>query len=138
MVVACSAMIIGSASQPPLTARAAKWSILGLLAVCLTLLMVCAPDASAQKRLKLKQADQLRSGRDPAGEKIQRAIGNVVFNQNTTTIYCDSAYFYKDKNAVSAFGRIRITEGDSVTITGSSLEYDGNTKHAKLRRNVVF
>jgi lipopolysaccharide export system protein LptA len=138
MVVACSAMNIGPASQTSSTARAPKWSILGLLAVCLTLLMLCAPEASAQKRLKLKQADQLRSGRDPAGDKIQRAIGNVVFNQNTTTIYCDSAYFYKDKNAISAFGRIRITEGDSVTITGSSLEYDGNTKHAKLRKNVVF
>ena len=33
---------------------------------------------------------------------------------------------------------MRITEGDSVTITGNNLEYDGNTKKAKLRNNVVF
>ena len=137
MVVACSAMNDGSESKTPLSARSTIW-LLNLVLGCLTLLLVCAPDASAQKRLKLKQADQLRSGRDPSGEKIERAIGNVVFNQNTTTIYCDSAYFYKSRNAIAAFGRIRITEGDSVTITGNSLEYDGNKKHAKLRKNVVF
>lgn len=95
-------------------------------------------EAVAQKRVKLKQADQLRSGRDASGTKYSRAIGNVIFNQNNTTIYCDSAWFYKDKNAIEAFGRIRITEGDSVTITGGKLEYDGNTRHAKLRKNVVF
>src|SRR6185436_15512806 len=36
------------------------------------------------------------------------------------------------------FGRVRIVEGDSVTITASHLEYDGNKKRAKLRHNVVF
>ena len=35
-------------------------------------------------------------------------------------------------------GKVRITEGDSVTITGRKLEYDGDTKKAKLRNNVVF
>lgn len=104
---------------------------------CILLLLSCV-DAAAQKRVKLKQADQLRSGRDASGNKFDRAIGNVIFSQNATTIYCDSAYFYKQKNAVEAFGRIRITEGDSVTIVGSKLEYDGNTKHARLRKNVVF
>jgi lipopolysaccharide export system protein LptA len=29
-------------------------------------------------------------------------------------------------------------EGDSIDITGSRLEYDGNTKKAKLRNNVIF
>jgi len=138
MVVACSAMNDGSLLKMP-PGEPPVWSRfpLGLVAVvCLTLLFVF--DASAQKRVKLKQAQQLRSGRDAAGNKFSRAIGDVVFEQSTTTIYCDSAWFYKDRNAVEAFGRIRITEGDSVTITGNKLEYDGNTKHAKLRKNVVF
>lgn len=92
----------------------------------------------AQKRVKLKQADQLRSGKDPQGNKFERVIGNVIFTQNKTTIYCDSAYFYKSKNSIEAFGRIRITEGDSITITGNKLQYDGDSKKAKLRNNVVF
>ncbi|MEJ1239537.1 OstA-like protein [Chryseolinea sp. T2] len=111
--------------------------ILSIL-VCVVLVVTSATEVSAQKRLKLKHGDQLRSGKDAAGNKFDRVIGNVIFNQNTTTIYCDSAYFYKQKNSIEAFGHIRITEGDSVTITGNRLEYDGNTKHAKLRKNVVF
>jgi lipopolysaccharide export system protein LptA len=92
----------------------------------------------AQKRVKLQQADQLRSGKDKEGNKFERVIGNVIFTQNRTTIYCDSAYFFKSKNSIEAFGRIRITEGDSITITGNRLEYDGDVKKAKLRNNVVF
>ena len=94
--------------------------------------------ATAQKRVKLKQADQLRSGKDKDGNKFERVIGNVIFIQNRTTIYCDSAYFFKSKNSIEAFGRIKIVEGDSITITGNKLEYDGNIKKAKLRNNVVF
>ena len=104
------------------------------------LLMTSGPmyTVLAQKKVNLKQADQLRSGRDQAGNKFERVIGNVIFTQNKTTIYCDSAYFYKAKNSIEAFGRIRITEGDSITITANKLEYDGNIKKAKLRNNVVF
>ena len=123
-------------------AKSSRPGVFGGLAfsmlACIALVFSTAPDVSAQKRLKLQQADQLRSGKDASGNKFDRAIGNVIFNQNTTTIYCDSAYFYKQRNAIEAFGNIRITEGDSVTITGLRLEYDGNTKHARMRRNVVF
>lgn len=109
---------------------------------CLLLLILfaagSAPSVFAQKKVKLKQADQLRSGKDAEGNKFERVIGNVIFTQNKTTIYCDSAYFYKSKNSIDAFGRIRITEGDSITITGNKLQYDGDTKKAKLRNNVVF
>ncbi len=100
--------------------------------------VVSADGVLAQKRVKLKHAEQLKSGQDKDGNKFQRVIDNVVFVQNKTTIYCDSAYFYRAKNSIEAFGRIRILEGDSVTITGNKLEYDGNTKKAKLRNNVVF
>jgi lipopolysaccharide export system protein LptA len=91
----------------------------------------------AQKRVHLKQADKLRGGRQ-GDERFDRLLGNVIMTQNATTIYCDSAYFFKKRNFVEAFGRVRILEGDSVTITGRKLEYDGNTKLARLRNNVVF
>jgi lipopolysaccharide export system protein LptA len=91
----------------------------------------------AQKRVKLKHADYSR-GRIKGGEKIDWVIGNVIFTQNQTTIYCDSAQIFRAKNSVEAYGRVRITEGDSVTVTASRLDYDGNRKIANLRRNVVF
>jgi lipopolysaccharide export system protein LptA len=91
----------------------------------------------AQRKLKLEHADQL-SGTRVNGERIDKLNGNVVFIQNKTTIYCDSAYFFKSRNTIEAFGKVRITEGDSVNITAKKLEYDGNTKKAKLRNDVVF
>ena len=97
-------------------------------------LLAVVSAAYGQKRVKLKDADVLKSGKK--GE--QRLIGNVVFVQNQTTIYCDSAHFYRRQNSVEAFGRVRIVEGDSITITGSRLTYDGDAKTAKLRKNVVF
>ena len=99
--------------------------------------VLCAQVAVAQKKVKLEQADKLRGG-ETREEKFQRLLGNVILTQNKTTIYCDSAYLFKKRNFVEAFGRVRITEGDSVTITGNKLEYDGNSKKAKLRNNVVF
>lgn len=94
--------------------------------------------ALAQKRVQLQKGAGKLIGGVRNGERIERVIDNVVFVQNTTTIYCDSAWFYRSKNMVEAFGRVRIVEGDSITITAGHLEYDGNTKRAKLRNNVVF
>lgn len=98
------------------------------------LLLTLVTTVYGQKRVKLKDADVLRSGKGG----FQRLIGNVVFVQNETTIYCDSAHFYRRENSVEAFGNVRIVEGDSIRITGSRLVYSGDNKTAKLRRNVVF
>jgi lipopolysaccharide export system protein LptA len=100
-------------------------------------LLAVTTTAYAQKRVKLKEADVLASGKK-GDQKYQRLIGNVVFEQNQTIIYCDSAHFYRQENSVEAYGNVRIVEGDSITITGSRLVYDGDEKTAKLRRNVVF
>ena len=100
-------------------------------------LMLTLAPALAQKKLKLKHADKLVGGKI-GDERVEKLKGNVIFVQNTTTIYCDSAYFFKKRNSLEAFGSVRITDGDSVTITARKLEYDGNIKRAKLRNNVVF
>lgn len=94
--------------------------------------------AQKQRPVKLINADKLKGGQNSAGEKFQRLLGNVVLSQNTATIYCDSAHLYKATNTVEAFGKVKITEGDSVTVTASALTYDGNKRLAKLRKNVIF
>ena len=113
-----------------------NFKVLRVMTFCL-FIVTCVLPAFGQKRVKLKHADVARGGIKD-GIRIDRFIGNVVFVQNKTTIYCDSAIFYKSKNSVDAFGKVLITEGDSVTVTSSSLTYDGNSKIAFLRRNVVF
>lgn len=106
--------------------------------ITLTLLfLVVSLAAFSQKTIKLKHADN-SVGRTVDGERQDWLVGNVVFTQNQTTIYCDSAKRNKKENSVEAFGNIRITEGDSITVTALSLSYDGNKRLAKLRKNVVF
>mgnify|MGYP002777212091 CR=1 FL=1 len=93
--------------------------------------------AVAQKRVKLKEADNWY-GSVKDGKRFDRVIGNVVFVQNKTTIYCDSAHFFKSDNRIEAFGAVHITEGDSVDVTAKRLTYDGNRRIAYLRNQVVF
>lgn len=100
-------------------------------------LFLVALSAIAQRKVKLKQAETLR-GSMQDGSRVDWVIGNVIFKQNETTIYCDSAIFNRSKNTIEAFGRVRIEDGDSVRVTASHLTYDGNKKMAFLRRNVVF
>ncbi len=92
----------------------------------------------AQKRVQLEQADNLFGAINSEGKRFDRFLGNVIFKQNETTIYCDSAHFFRAENLVEAYGRVKILEGDSITITASRLTYDGDTRVAKLRQRVVF
>jgi lipopolysaccharide export system protein LptA len=103
----------------------------------LLLCVLATLTAFAQKKVKLKHADNLY-GTVKDGERFDRLVGNVVMIQNQTTIYCDSAHSYKSQNRVEGFGHVHITEGDSVDCTSLALSYDGNKKIAHLRKNVVF
>ncbi|HWA35151.1 MAG TPA: OstA-like protein [Cyclobacteriaceae bacterium] len=107
-------------------------------AFLIVLALICATAAFGQRKVKLKHANALKGSAAANGVRTDWVIGDVVFEQNQTTIYCDSAIFDRAKNFVEAFGRIRITEGDSVTVTASKLTYDGNQKIAYLRKNVIF
>jgi lipopolysaccharide export system protein LptA len=103
----------------------------------LTALILLASAADAQRRVRLRQADISR-GKMVNGVRTDWVIGDVIFTQNQTTIYCDSAQIFKKENSVEAFGHVKITDGDSVTVTAQRLKYDGNKRVAYLRNNVVF
>ncbi len=107
------------------------------IAALIFLAILCSLSAFSQRKVKMKQATTLR-GSVVNGVRNDWVIGDVIFVQNETTIYCDSAIFNRAENTVQAFGRIRIVEGDSVTCTASGLTYDGNKKIAYLRQNVIF
>ncbi|MCC5930704.1 MAG: organic solvent tolerance protein OstA [Cyclobacteriaceae bacterium] len=84
-------------------------------------------------------ANTLKAATAPDGERFQKLIDNVVFTQKGTIIYCDSAFFFRSRNALEAFGRVRILNlADSVEITSRRLTYEGNDRMAKLRENVVY
>lgn len=62
--------------------------------------------------------------------------GDVRFRQDNSLLYCDSAYFNEEANSFDAFDNVRIVQGDTLTIYGDFLNYDGNTKMARVWDNV--
>jgi lipopolysaccharide export system protein LptA len=62
----------------------------------------------------------------------------VIFKQNNAMLYCDSAIQYLQQNKINAYKNIKIIDTDGTTITGDSLLYDGATRVARIRGNVVL
>jgi len=94
-------------------------------------------EAQQVERIKLERANYLENGLED-GQRFDKVIGNVLFSQKNTRIFGDSAYFFKQQNLVKIFGKVRILEGDSITITGGELVYQGNEKIAQMRKNVIY
>lgn len=63
-------------------------------------------------------------------------IGDVSFRHDSMYMYCDSAYFYNRKNALKAFGNVRMEQGDTLFLYGDYLDYDGDANLARVRNNV--
>lgn len=68
--------------------------------------------------------------------KVKKLIGDVQLRQNRTLLYCDSAFLFEETNYVEAYHNVHINHNDSVQLYGDLLKYDGNTKKAKLEKNV--
>lgn len=69
---------------------------------------------------------------------IRDSVRQVLFKHNNTLMYCDTAFQYLGQNRIVAKGAIRFIEDDSITLVGDTLYYDGNTRVAKLRGQVVM
>lgn len=66
----------------------------------------------------------------------QRLIGNVQIKVDGAYLWCDSLYSYSNKNMVDAFGNVHIIRGDTLDMYADFINYNGDTKLAKARRNV--
>jgi lipopolysaccharide export system protein LptA len=93
--------------------------------------------AQTPAKIELVHANSLE-GDESLGKDVRRLIGNVVFKQDNTFMYCDSAYLYASSNSMDAFGKVRIQQGDTITLTGDVLKYNGNTRQARLLNNIVL
>ncbi|UXP30636.1 hypothetical protein N6H18_09740 [Reichenbachiella agarivorans] len=102
------------------------------------ILMMGIHHADAQRKSKIKYKAQKLTNAKEDNKKFKKLIGKVVFTQNETIVYCDSAYFFSDENIMEAYGRVRIKDGDSVTITAKKLIYEGDSEKALLREDVVY
>ncbi len=86
--------------------------------------------------IEILQADGLQAVQTDSGT-VNKLIGNVQLKQAENLMYCDSAYFYLERNSLEAFGNVRIIQPGS---QGESdyMRYQGNTKKAYMRGNVML
>jgi lipopolysaccharide export system protein LptA len=88
---------------------------------------------SNKKLIIMKQAETMdkRIGFDP-----QILIGDVVLFHDGAYMYCDSAYLDEANNTFEAFGTVRVEQGDTLFLYSSYLQYEGDIKLLKARKNV--
>lgn len=90
--------------------------------------------AQQSSTLEINKAGLLRGANG-----FERLLGNVEMKHQNSLIFCDSAHFFRAENRAQLFGKVVIKDiEDPITTTSTYAEYDGNTKVAKLRNNVVF
>lgn len=94
--------------------------------------------AMAQRKIKLEPGAGKLTGFRKDGVNYTVVTGNVKFTHKGTIFFCDSAVLVKKTNYLDAYGHVRILDGDSVTVTSKTLHYDGNSKIARLRQEVVL
>lgn len=92
--------------------------------------------AHAEKTLIYLENSERLSFDEEKHPDCQILQGDVRFRHDDVLMFCDTAYFYSSNNNIDAYGNIRINQGDTLTIYGDKLLYDGNTKLARLRDNV--
>lgn len=69
-------------------------------------------------------------------------VGHVHLNHDGMTLTCDSAVMYEGSNSFLAYGKVHMTDHDSISLTGDSLYYHGTKEFAQVfshaGKEVVF
>ncbi len=64
--------------------------------------------------------------------------GQVYIVHEGVEMWCDQAYVYLNDNFVKAYGNVRLTQGDTVTMRSKYGEYNGNTSFAFASGDVIL
>lgn len=89
------------------------------------------------ERIVLNHADNLRFSENEMNG-AQRLSGHVVLAHAGMVMHCDSAVLYESSQTFDAFGKVNIVQGDTLTLKGDRLHYNGETQIAEMRQNVVM
>ncbi len=91
--------------------------------------------AQQKEQINIKNSDLFEFGKNRVGG-ARRFIGNVIFEHQNATMYCDSAYLYSKKNIIHAYSNVHVSRGDTIHLYGDYMLYNGNTNIGKFRNNV--
>lgn len=91
--------------------------------------------AQSNDKIQLLNANSLEYDLQSTG-KVKRLLGDVRFKQGNTLMFCDSAYQFDEANRIEAYGNVHINHQDSIHMYGGQLNYEGETKSARLTKQV--
>ncbi len=107
------------------------------IVIVLTLLLAGGLCAFAQRggtreeRVELIHADRNMYDRD-IDPDARRLSGKVHLRQGNMQLLSDSAVFYESTNSFQAFGHVKLLQGDTLSLTGQHLFYDGQSQIGRM------
>lgn len=96
---------------------------------------------SAQEKQKVNIQSgylELRPEFPDAAIYTKDETGQVYIIHEGVEMWCDQAFVYLKNNFVKAYGAVRISQGDTVTMNSKYAEYNGNTQFAFASGDVVL
>jgi lipopolysaccharide export system protein LptA len=88
--------------------------------------------ADTTNMVEIIWADSLRIDKGEAVE-VRKLFGNVKLRHEGTIMYCDKAFQHVETNFIEAFGNVKVVQGDTITVTGDTLNYFSESKLAIMR-----
>lgn len=116
-----------------------KW-LVALLTLAMPVLVLAQGTSTSETGKKREYVYLLHANETRYNQRInadaQILTGNVAFRHDSLYMYCDSALFFEGTNSLKAYGRVHMTQGDTLFLDGEQLYYDGDAMLAEIRYNV--
>ena len=109
-------------------------SFLLTMCACFVFAQGIVMDTAGLKMINIT-GDSLRGFKTETAS-YQRIIGSVVITHEGTTMTCDSAHFYFDRNFVEAYSNVNILSKSGTTAQSDYIQYTGNNNMAQMTGNV--
>ena len=94
-------------------------------------------DTAKKVNVVIKDSKDFISTETDSGT-IQKFIGDVIMQQDESTMYCDSAFLNTKTNNLEAFGHVKIQQTGGTQASSDYMRYMGNAKLAYLSGNVTL
>ena len=107
----------------------------GIFLTLLFMILCLSNYAQKPRQVEILNSDQLYFNKN-IDEDLRRLVGNVELRHDSSYLYCDSAYFYRNANSFRAFGNVLLSRGDTLFLFGDSIHYNGNTSEGEVYNNV--
>ncbi|MCF8308276.1 MAG: hypothetical protein K9I68_04625 [Bacteroidales bacterium] len=101
----------------------------------LILLMGLFTRGQETQTVNLIRADEMTYNRQK-NENLRVCKGDVLFEVDSTYLYCDTAYLNDKTKDIDAYGNVRIKMSDTLNLYGEELHYTGKTRIARINEDV--